>query len=313
MEANAIYIGNANNVTLVNNYLDGAAENVCVECSGTSIQNFVPSNITIQHNYFYKPPELANLQPAVYVKNLLEFKNGQNIVIDANVFEHSWVQNQNGHAILFTARTVYGAEPWNTVKNVRVTNNTIRSVAACFLINAYDDMANLPTSSLARTANFVFQNNLCTDVSGVKYAWGFFGMGWEFGGIPANLTATNNTIQFAADDFGQSRPPAGIWLQNSTDLTDSAWHNNVFGADLGGDGRYSAYTIASENNPYDAQLPNNPVVFDANNVVQDGSQYWQNVWTQAVPGLLFTPTPTSGADVNGLAFDEAQIKAGIYW
>ncbi len=36
------------------------------------------------------------------VKNLLELKNARNVVIDGNLFEHNWADDQNGFAILFT-------------------------------------------------------------------------------------------------------------------------------------------------------------------------------------------------------------------
>ncbi len=62
------------------------------------------------------------------VKNLLELKNAQRVVIDANIMENCWLDGQQGYAVLFTTRGEDGAMPWATVSDVQFTNNIVRHV-----------------------------------------------------------------------------------------------------------------------------------------------------------------------------------------
>ncbi|MFZ1678950.1 MAG: hypothetical protein WAT91_16830, partial [Saprospiraceae bacterium] len=62
---------------IVNNYLEGAGENVIFGGADPSIQNAVPSDIEIRYNYFFKPLSWMNEQWDI--KNLLEFKNARRV------------------------------------------------------------------------------------------------------------------------------------------------------------------------------------------------------------------------------------------
>ena len=63
------------------------------------------------------------------VKNLLELKNAQRVLIDGNIFEHSWAASQKGYAILLTPRNQNGNAPWAAVRDITLSNNMIRHVA----------------------------------------------------------------------------------------------------------------------------------------------------------------------------------------
>ncbi|HWE52890.1 MAG TPA: hypothetical protein VG273_24065 [Bryobacteraceae bacterium] len=319
MEANAIYLGNvtaASNTLIENNYLEGAGETICIDCAGTSIANLTPGGITIRHNYFFKPPEWQTLSPAVFIKNLFECKNCQDVLIDSNVFEHSWMQNQNGHAWVIVPRTQYDAEPWATVRRLTFQNNVVISTAALVNMAGYDDQSTQPTTNRPISGWHVFKNNWARDLSGAKYANGYFGIGFQLGGPPVNLTFDSNTLQFAAEDFAPAaRGATGTWLSGcGTDLRTSTWTNNVFNSETGGDCRYGPGIFTPQPGyepPADPQEPNMPVVFNTNNVIGEGNSYWQNIWQTAVPGIVFTPTSTSGANIAALSAMESQVKAGI--
>ena len=96
-------------LNITNNYLEGAGENVLIGGQDPTIPNLVPTGITIRHNYFSKPLSWRVGDPAYQgthwtVKNLLEFKNARQIVVDGNSFENNWADAQAGFAILFTPR-----------------------------------------------------------------------------------------------------------------------------------------------------------------------------------------------------------------
>src|SRR5262249_51405411 len=97
------------------------------------------------------------------VKNLLELKNAQRVVIDGNVFEYSWAANQTGYAVLFTPRNTDGTAPWSVVRDVSFTNNVIRHAAGGISVLGEDDIL-----GSQRTSNITIRNNLAYDLSG---AW----------------------------------------------------------------------------------------------------------------------------------------------
>src|SRR5438034_10311478 len=73
---------------LVNNYLEAAGENVMFGGAPSAVAGYVPSDIEIRHNFFDKPLSWRPGDPAYtgvpwVVKNLLEFKDAQPVLIEA--------------------------------------------------------------------------------------------------------------------------------------------------------------------------------------------------------------------------------------
>ncbi len=119
------------------------------------------------------------------VKNLLELKNAQRVLIDGNVFEQSWAASQKGYAILVTPRNQEGTAPWSAVRDITISNNIIRHVAGAIDILGED--YDQPSQHTTRVA---ILNNLVYDVSDT---WG----GEHFLLItrgPSNVTVDHNTV-----------------------------------------------------------------------------------------------------------------------
>ena len=83
------------------------------------------------------------------VKNLVEFKNAQNVMVEGNTIQNHWAAGQSGYAFIFTPRNQSGSAPWSVVQNITVRNNIIRHVAAVFNISGWDDIY---TSRQTRTS-----------------------------------------------------------------------------------------------------------------------------------------------------------------
>jgi hypothetical protein len=154
--------------TIENNYLEAAGENVLFGGDVAWIPNLVPSNIQIVNNEFSKPLSWKADDPSFAgtdwtVKNLLELKNADQVMIEGNLFENSWTAAQDGYAILFTVRDQYGAVPWAEVDNVTFEDNVIAHVGAVFDISGAD------TGPSGRTDGILIQNNLFEDID---EAWG---------------------------------------------------------------------------------------------------------------------------------------------
>ena len=213
------------------NYLEAAGENVLFGGDDPNIPNLVPSKITIRHNLISKP--LAWMSESWTVKNLVEFKNADTVLVDGNVIQNNWAAGEAGYSILFTPRNQTGTAPWTVVQNITVQNNVIRHVAAVFNVLGYD---NLATSQ--QTNNIVIKNNLIYDVSTAYSTPGMPANGWVaiIAGGSQNITLDHNTIDNDGNDtlvFYPSSSPS-ITAATGVVLTNNLLRDNLYG--IFGDG-----------------------------------------------------------------------------
>ncbi len=140
-------------IKIVNNYLEGAGENVIFGGSDPSIPNAVASDIEIRCNYFFKP--LAWMSQLWDIKNLLEFKNAQRVLVEGNHFENCWPNAQSGFALLLTPRNQNNTAPWSVVQDICIRFNIFDNVAQGINMSGYD----APNVS-QRTSRILIQNNV---------------------------------------------------------------------------------------------------------------------------------------------------------
>jgi hypothetical protein len=210
-----------------NNYLEASGENIIFGGGDPDIPNLVPSNITIRRNLISKP--LAWMSQSWTVKNLIEFKNAENVLVEGNTIENNWAAGQQGYSILFTPRNQSGTAPWSVVKNITIQNNVIRHVAAVFNILGYD---NLATSQ--QTQNIKIVNNLMYDVS-TKYSTpnnpgpGLFAV---IGAQPKDITIDHNTVDEDGNltiSFYKGTTPTGAYTISGFVLKNNLLRDNKYG------------------------------------------------------------------------------------
>ena len=118
---------------IVNNFLEASGENIIF---GGGAATTTPTDIEIRHNHFFKPliwlkgqtgyVGATNGNPFT-VKNLLELKNAQRVLVEGNVFDYSWGGfSQSGFAILLTPKNQAGGNGTNLCPACQVTDVTIR-------------------------------------------------------------------------------------------------------------------------------------------------------------------------------------------
>jgi hypothetical protein len=213
---------------IVNNYLEAAGENIMFGGADPTIPNLVSSDIEIRRNHCYKPLAWRAGDPTYggrpwTVKNLIELKNAERVLIDGNVFENNWANAQNGFAILFTVRNQDGTAPWSVVQDVTFSNNLVRHSGSGLNISDQDD--NFPSRISWR---FKIYNNLFEDLDGIK--WGGSGAFLQTGGAQNVVVDHNSVFQTGNIVFAYNLPSRGFIFTNNL-----APHNEygIYGDNIG--------------------------------------------------------------------------------
>jgi len=136
-DAQAIAGGGGNDVMgpykIVDNFLEASGENIIF---GGGAATLTPADIEIRQNHFFKPliwmkgqaghVGATNGNPFI-VKNLLELKNAQRVLVEGNIMDYSWGGfSQAGFAILLTPKNQAGVNGNNLCPVCQVTDVTIR-------------------------------------------------------------------------------------------------------------------------------------------------------------------------------------------
>ncbi len=166
---------------LQNNFLSATTEDVMFGGGGGYANPFVPSDIQITGNHFYKPttwdscgtggtvppgspladgtlcpPSPSNQWAA---KNNLEFKSARRVTVRGNTFENSWRSGQVGYSVLFTPRTTQsGANA--VVDDILLESNLLIGGDYGFSTLASDNGCTSPCSSAGEARRITLKNNL---------------------------------------------------------------------------------------------------------------------------------------------------------
>jgi hypothetical protein len=214
-----------------NNYLEATGENILFGGSDPYISGLVPSNITIRRNLIAKPAVWAT--STYTLKNLIEFKNADTVLVEGNTIERNWAAGQQGYAILLTPRNSTGTAPWSVVRNVTIRSNIIRHVAAVFNIAGYDDIH--PSQ---QTTNVRIANNLVYDVSTAYATPGNPANGWfaVIGNGPRDVVFDHNTVDNDGNDtfcLYSGTTSAGA-VVSELEITNNLLRDNAYGIFGGG-------------------------------------------------------------------------------
>jgi hypothetical protein len=150
--------------TIENNYIEASTENLGFGGSTPAIPNLVPSNITIRRNHLLKPLSWKKGHPsyagkAWWVKNAIEFKNARDVLIEGNIIENVWLDQQKGYGIVLTVRTNNSTVPWAVVENVTITKNIFRHCGGGVTILGHD------SDGLGKARGITIKDNLLENVT----------------------------------------------------------------------------------------------------------------------------------------------------
>jgi hypothetical protein len=131
---------------IVNNFLEASGENILF---GGGPSTITPADIEIRKNHFFKPLTWLKGQTGFVggsgnnpfiVKNHLEFKNAQRVLVEGNILENNWGGfSQDGSSVLLTPKNQnqggIGVCPICQVTDVTIRYNTISHVGSGFQIS----------------------------------------------------------------------------------------------------------------------------------------------------------------------------------
>lgn len=177
---------------IVNNYLEASGENVMFGGADPFIVGLIPSDIEFRNNHLYKPlrwkvgsPEYAGVHWTV--KNLLELKNSQRILIEGNVIENNWVDAQDGFALVFKSVNQDGTAPWSVTRDVTFLNNIVRNSDAGLNLLGRD--TSHVTDLMMRV---LVRNNLWENIGNGNFNSGY-GRFLQINDVP-DVTVDHNTV-----------------------------------------------------------------------------------------------------------------------
>lgn len=155
------------------NFLDAAGENILF---GGSAATQTPADIEIRFNHFFKPMFWMQGQPgftgpAFVVKNHIELKNAQRVLIDSNILEDDWGGfTQHGISVLLNPsnQDINGVSvcPLCQVTNVTIRYATISHVAGAFQIDTgHTVIGGVPLAG----NSFSIHDVIADDIDGTQY------------------------------------------------------------------------------------------------------------------------------------------------
>ena len=167
-------------VKIVNNYVEGGAENIMFGGSDIDNAELIPTNIEIRGNHLNKPKAWAT---TASVKTLFEIKNAKNVTFAGNYLENNW----KGAAFRITVRNQDGGSPYSTIEDVVIRDNVVKGSGDGINILGKDDAH--PSQILRRLD---IENNLFLDIVGAND--GFDGSGYFIQVSDGeSITIANNT------------------------------------------------------------------------------------------------------------------------
>ncbi|MGC2112654.1 MAG: MBG domain-containing protein, partial [Candidatus Korobacteraceae bacterium] len=134
-------------IKIVNNYLSATTEDVMFGGAGDYYNPYVPSDIEIRNNHFYKPLSWDQVGITVPPNNIwvekdnLELKSAQRVLISGNTLENTWVSGQLGFSVDLTVRTSQSGN-LAVVDDITFENNLLTNVDAGWSMISYDELCN---------------------------------------------------------------------------------------------------------------------------------------------------------------------------
>lgn len=143
-----------------NNRLSGATMAIMFGGDDPKIPGLVPADITIRRNHLIRPLGWKGVW--TNVKNIIETKNAERVLIEGNVLENSWNGGQQ-FAVVIKSTNQSGSCPWCRSAHITFRRNEVRNVWGGFQFAGHEASTAPVEDSLAH--DILIEDNVVT-VSG---------------------------------------------------------------------------------------------------------------------------------------------------
>ncbi len=231
------------NVKVINNYIEGGAENIMFGGSDPASAELIPQDIEIRGNRLNKPDSWRGKNS---MKCLFEIKNAKRLQFTDNYLENNWL----GSAFRITVRNQEGNAPFSTIEDVVIKNNVIRGAGEGINILGKDDT--YPSQTMK---NLSISNNLFLEIGSAGYEGGGYFIQIAGG---ENVLIANNTV------FNNG---------NIASLYGDLPRNFVFRDNIVGHGNYGIHGLPSVKSPDAARMFRNNVIINNRRVGTDDTSF----------------------------------------
>jgi hypothetical protein len=137
-----------------NNHLEGSGMGLMFGGATPAIVGLHPADIVIRRNHFTRP---LSWQGTWSVKNLLELKHAQRVLIEGNVFENNWADAQTGFALVWKSSAALTGAEWTLTSDITFRHNIVRNSAGGLNLAAAPDGPAQPARRILVEQN-LFEN-----------------------------------------------------------------------------------------------------------------------------------------------------------
>lgn len=198
------------NIKIINNYIEGGAENIMFGGADPDSPDLIPSDIEVRGNELNKPEAWKQ---GVTVKTLFELKNSKRVQFVGNYLRNNW----EGSAFRITVRNQDGKATFSTIEDTVIKDNVIDGSGDGINILGKDDT--YPSQTLK---NLTIENNLFVNIGKGFEGKGYFLQVADGEGI----TIANNTAFGSGSSviFYGVPPKSFIFRDNIVNHGDYGFH-----------------------------------------------------------------------------------------
>jgi hypothetical protein len=253
-DSQGIWIGNAPGpVRVEGGYIEAASENLLVGGDAMKIPNCRPTGIAVRYVTFSKPLTWK-VEGGPPVKNILELKDGHDVLIEHCDLSVCWLSAQGGYCFMFTPTR------GGSLRNVVVRDCNVRDVSGIVNITGIDAGGGTPRTQVSISGGSYRTNRAAMGGQG-RFALVTRGPEW--------FRVENVTVQHESSAFIDFADKAPV---DHFELVGSAWNYGSYGIRIGGYShgdnqlgligavRIEGNTISGSHAAFRARYPNNTYV-----------------------------------------------------